>query len=146
MKFTCAVEINAPITKVVELFDNTDNLKEWQQGFVSHEHVSGTPGAVGAKSKLTYNTGKRIIELTETITAKNLHSEMTALYEHSHMVNTMSNRFSPVSQHKTKMETIIEYTKFYGFMPKLMSILTPGTFKKQTQQWLENFKAFVEKK
>ncbi|MBT7040151.1 MAG: SRPBCC family protein, partial [Bacteroidetes bacterium] len=36
MKFSCQVEINAPIDQVLELFVNPDNLKELQDGFISH--------------------------------------------------------------------------------------------------------------
>jgi carbon monoxide dehydrogenase subunit G len=58
MKFTCSIDINAPIEKVVKLWDNPENLKNWQDGFVSIETVSGTPGAAGAKSKITFQKRK----------------------------------------------------------------------------------------
>ncbi len=145
MKFTCFVEIYKPIEKVIQLFDNDDNLKEWQDGFVSMDNISGTPGHAGAKSKLVYNTGKHIIELIETIHVKNLPVEMTALYEHTHRLNTMSNRLTSLGTNKTKWEVVIEYIKFNGIIPKLMALLMPGVFKKQTQKWLDQFKIFAEK-
>jgi hypothetical protein len=144
MKFACSTEINSPINNVVELFGNTDNLKKWQEGFVSFEHISGTPGEKGAKSKIVYNTGKHIIELTETITTNNLPAEITSLYEHKHMTNTMRNCFTPINADQTKMDIYIEYTKFNGVIPKLMAFFMPGVFKKQTQKWLDNFKRFAE--
>ncbi len=55
MKFTCAVKINLPVEKVARLFDDKNNLKDWQEGFVSSESISGKPGEVGAKSKIIYN-------------------------------------------------------------------------------------------
>jgi uncharacterized membrane protein len=146
MKFTCSVEINKPVEKVLELFDNTKNLKEWQDGFVSLEHLSGQPGEPGAKSKLIYKIGKREIELIETISIKNLPQEFSALYETKTMTNTMTNRFIPIGEEKTKYETEIEYTSFNGIMPKIMAFLMPGVFKKQTQKWLDQFKIFAEKK
>ena len=145
MKFTCSVTINAPINKVVELFTNREKLKEWQDGYVGTKQISGTPGTVGAKSKITYKNRKHLMEITETIMVKNLPSEITALYEHEHMVNTMRNNFTPVSPTQTKWESNIEYTKFIGFIPNLMSLVLPGVFKKQTQKWLDNFKVFAEK-
>ena len=145
MKFTCSVEINAPLNKVVELFDNTDNLKKWQEGFVSFDTISGMPGTPGAKSKIVYNSGKHVIELTETIKTKDLPKEMSAFYEHKHMDNFMSNQFSGIDSSRTKMEMHVEYTRFGGIMPKLIAVLMPSIFKKQSQKWLENFKAFVEK-
>jgi len=47
-KFTCTVLIDAPREKVVRLFQDVSTFKEWQNGFVSLEHLSGTPGAPGA--------------------------------------------------------------------------------------------------
>ena len=144
-KFTCTVLIDAPREKVVRLFQDVSTFKEWQNGFVSLEHLSGTPGAPGAKSKIVYDTGKHIIELTETINVSNLPGEKSALYEHKHMVNTMSNRFVPIGPNQTRYEAEIEYTQFIGFVPKTMALLMPGVFKSQVQKQLDRFKVFVEK-
>jgi uncharacterized membrane protein len=145
MKFTCITEINSPINKVAELFGNTNNLKKWQPGLVSYETFRGNAGEVGAKAKIIFNHRNQTMELTETIMVNNLPEELTALYEHKHMTNTMSNRFTPINANQTKMQTDIHYTKFNGFMPKMMALLLPGVFKKQTQKSLDNFKDFVEK-
>jgi hypothetical protein len=144
MKFTCSVEIDLPVKKVVELFDNTENLIEWQDGFINFEPISGTPGEAGSKAKMVYMIRDQEMEILETIKVKNLPEEMTCVYEHIHMVNTMTTRFKEISPNKTKYEAEIEYTKFIGFVPKLMAFLMPGVFKKQTQKWLNQFKAFAE--
>lgn len=44
MKFTTETDINKPTDKVIELFDNADNLSKWMEGLQSFEHISGTPG------------------------------------------------------------------------------------------------------
>lgn len=44
MKYSVDIEINKPIDKVIELFDNPANMKEWMEGLNSFEHISGTPG------------------------------------------------------------------------------------------------------
>ena len=144
MKFTCSVEINAPIAKVVELFDSVENLKKWQTGLVSYDHLSGKQGEPGAKSKIVIETGKHRIELIETILVRNLPHEVTGLYEHEHMVNTMSNRFTPIGENATRYDAEIDYTKFIGFIPKMMALLMPGMFRKQVQKTLDRFKVFVE--
>ena len=144
MKFSCDIEIDLPINKVVELFNNPDNLKEWQDGFEGIEHISGTPGDVGAKTKMFYKSGKRNIVLTETILVNDLPDEFTGKYEAKEMVNTMKNTFHIISENKTRWNAEIEYTEFRGFMPKLMAKLMPGMFKKQVQKWLNQFKSFAE--
>jgi len=147
MKFTCSVEINLPVDEVVELFDSTENLIEWQDGFVKFEPISGAPREEGSKAKMIYMMGKsgQEMEIIETINVKNLPEEMTGLYEHKHMVNTMTTRFKEISTNKTLYEAEIEYTKLIGFVPKLMAFLMPGLFKKQTQKWLNQFKEFAER-
>ena len=144
MKFHCNVIIDLPIDKVIELFDNPDNLKEWQDGFVSYTHLSGTPGEPGAKSKLIYNANGKEIELIETITVRNLPEELSAIFEHHMMTNTMKNSFIAIGMNKTKYDIDIEYTKFNGML-KYLSWLMKGTFKAQTQKWINQFKDFAEK-
>lgn len=144
MKFTCSAEIELPVSKVAELFMNKDNLRFWQQGFISHEHIRGIPGEPGCKSIITIRHGNRTLVLTETIIFKNLPAEIDALYEHEHMTNTMSNRFVSLGPDKTRFDAIVEYTHFRGFLPNVMAFLMPWMFKKQTQKWVNHFKEFAE--
>ena len=57
MKYSTEIEINKPVEKVIELFDNSDNLGKWMEGLHSFEHISGNPGQVGAKSRLKFKLG-----------------------------------------------------------------------------------------
>ncbi|WP_298902196.1 SRPBCC family protein [uncultured Psychroserpens sp.] len=143
MKYTCSVEIDLPIDEVVTLWNNENHFKKWQDGFESIEHLEGTPHTAGAKSKITLS-GKQKIELIETIISSNLPKEKLALYEHIHMTNTQSSRFEDLGNSKTLYTSIVEYTKFNGFMIKLMAKLFPSKFKAQSQKWMNQFKAFAE--
>ena len=145
MKFNCSVEINLPVDKVVELFDNPDNLKEWQDGFVSFEHLSGTAGQPGAKSRIIYKMGRREMELIETITVRDLPREFSGVYEHESMDNTMKNYFIELGPERTRLDAEVEYTEFRGFMVKIMAFLFPGMFKKQVQKWMNQFRDFAER-
>ena len=145
MNFQCSIDINVPIDKVIALFNDPGNFREWQDGFVSYEPISGIPRTVGAKSKINFDTGRHKIELIETIQVMNLPEEMTALYEHKHMVNTMINRFTELPGQKTRFTTDMGYYKFIGFMSKFMALMMPGMFKKQNQKWLAQFKMFAER-
>ena len=120
------------------------NLKKWQDGFVSFEHLSGTPGKPGAKSRMKYQIGKREMELIETITVNNLPQEFSGNYEAKQMINPMTNYFTSPKDNKTTWEAHLEYTQFKGILPKLMAFFMPGVFKKQTQKWLDQFKVFAE--
>ncbi|MFK8038207.1 MAG: SRPBCC family protein [Crocinitomicaceae bacterium] len=144
MKYTSKVDVDLPIAKTAELWNNPTYFKDWQDGFESIEHISGTPNSKGAKSKIVFN-GKRRIELIETIISSNLPDEKVALYEHIHMTNTQTTRFIKMGENKTQYVSEVEYTKFNGFIIKLMAKLFPGKFKAQSQKWMDQFKMFAEK-
>ena len=60
------------------------------------------------------------------------------------MTNTMKVNFESLNKNETRYTSEIEYTKFNGFMIKLMAKLFPGLFKKQVLKWMNQFKTYVE--
>lgn len=143
MKYTCTIEINAPLEKVVALWENEGHFKDWQDGFESIEHLEGIPHTKGAKSKIVLD-GKHRIELLETIISNNLPKEKVALYEHIHMTNTQASRFESIGNNKTLYTSEVEYIQFNGFFIKLIAYFFPSKFKGQSQKWMNQFKVFVE--
>lgn len=142
MKFSQSIEINLPREKVIELFDNPDNMKHWQPGLVSFENISGTPGEVGTKSRLKYKMGKREVEMIETITKRNLPDEFSETYEAKGVWNEVKNYFTEISPDKTEWVAKSEF-QFSGFM-KIMGLIMPGAFKKESYKYLKLFKEFAE--
>lgn len=142
MKYTVEIDIDLPRDRVIELFDSSENMKHWQEGLVSYEHLSGTPGEVGAKMKLQYKMGKREIEMVETITKRELPDEFAGTYEAKNVFNIVDNTFVSVSEDKTKWVSYNEF-QFKGFM-KIIGFLMPGAFKKQSYKYMEDFKQFAE--
>ena len=104
MRFTCTVDLDLPIERVVELYDDPANREHWQDGYLRAEPLSGTPGELGAKARLLFRQGKGEMELIETITVRNPPFEFSATYEHEHMVNTMTNRFTSLDAKTTRWE------------------------------------------
>ena len=142
MKYSSEVIINRPVQKVVDLFDNPNNLKYWQPGLQSFEHISGEPGKPGAKSRIKYKMGKRDIEMIETIKVRNLPDEFSGTYEAKGVWNEVKNHFIPIDANTTKYISETEF-KLSGFM-KLIAWLMPGTFRKQTEKFMKDFKTFAE--
>ena len=141
--YTVEIEIDLPRDRVVELFDDPDNLVKWQAGLQSFEHLSGEPGQPGAKSKLVFKVGKRNVELFETVTERNLPDEFNGMYEWRGGKNTLRNRFIELGPNRTKWESTCDY-EFSGLMMKLMGFLFPGKFHEQNMSFLRSFKAFAE--
>ncbi len=143
MKYSNQIEINLPLERVIELFDNGENLAKWQPGLLSFEHLSGEPGQPGSKSKLRYKMGKRELEMIETITLNELPHRMNGTYEANGTLNIMSNRFEAVDNNTTRWVSDNEF-QFSNFPMKIMGWLMPGSFKKQSYKYMEHFKAFAE--
>jgi hypothetical protein len=76
MKVT--IDISRPIDKVIELFIDKGNFKEWKKDFVRYEPVSGIPGQVGAVTRIV---GKRSIML-ETVLSNDVPAEIVEQYAH----------------------------------------------------------------
>lgn len=146
MKFDCEVTIDLDRDTVIHYWDNSDYMREWQDGLQSFDHMSGEEGKAGAKSRMFYKTGKREFELIETIIENNLPERFVGEYAAKSMVNTMDNSFTEIGPNQTKWEAKLDYTRFNGFLPKLMGVFMKGLFKKETQKWLNQFKEFAERK
>jgi hypothetical protein len=142
MKYTNEIEIDLPIERVVKLFDDPENMKHWQPGLISLEHLSGEPGKVGARYKLLYQMGRRKIEMIETITKRDFPWEFAATYLTRGVLNKVSNKFTRLGPDKTRYVTESEF-HFSGFM-KIIAWLMPGAFRKQSQKFLDDFKKFAE--
>lgn len=142
MKYELEVEIPLPRHRVIELFDNADNLSKWQEGLLGFEHVSGEPGELGAKSKLRYKMGPREVEMVETIVKRNLPEEFSATYEAKGVWNMVENFFDEVNESTTRWRMRNEF-KCSGPM-KVLTFVAPGMFKKQTLKSMNDFRRFAE--
>ncbi len=145
MKFKGSKDINHNKDKLAKIFADPNNLKEYQDGFVRKELISGREGEDGAVSKMYYKHGKHDMELTETITANRLPDSFEASYHHKHMDNTMKCTFTALDNDKTRYAYEFEYTRINWIMPKLMAILFPGMYRKPAEKWMNQFKEFAEK-
>lgn len=144
MNYTTEIIVEVPLDTFVKKMDNVDNMKHWQRGLVSYEHISGTPGEFGAKIKLNFIMGKRKMELIETITKRDLPHEFHANYATKGVDNTQENYFEATSEGHTKWTSKSEFIPL-GFGMKLLTVFMKGAFKKQSYQYMKDFKNFAEK-
>jgi len=141
MKFSCEVEINIPRSKVIELFDDPDNMPKWQPHLIRFKPISGNPGHPNAKSRLTYSSGKGEFELIETVTDRNLPDEFSGTYESKLGFTRIRNRFLDQG---TSTRWIVD-TEFVGSgIMKILSWFMGGAIRKQTSKVVQAFKAFAE--
>ena len=122
--------------------DDPDNMKHWQQGLIGYEQLSASPGQEGSRMSLSYEMGKRKMDLVETIIKKDLPEEIHMTYETKGVHNIQKNYFKEEGE-KTRWVSESEF-QFSGFGMKLMGFLMPGAFKKQSLKYMQDFKAFAE--
>lgn len=143
MKYTSEVIIDLPLMELINKFDSVENMKHWQRGLSSIEHVSGIPGMTGAKMKLTFKIEKRDFEIIETITHRDLPYESHGFYSTKGIDNFQENYFEETSTGSSKWVSKSDYLPL-NFMMGAMLWLMPKSFKKQSMQYMMDFKNFAE--
>lgn len=142
IKYTLEQTINKPIDTVADLLEDPNNLAKWQPGFKSMEHLSGTPGEKGAKTRLAYDMGKREIVMTETILENNLPDQLDLTFDSDKAHNIQKNKLVKVDDNTTKWVSDSEF-QLSGYMI-IFGIFGKGMFKKQSKIYLDKFKEFAE--
>jgi hypothetical protein len=153
MKYTESIEIALPRERVAQLLADPAHLPKWLRGLVLHEPLNGLHGQVGTTSRVVLQMGKQKIEGTETITRRepvDLHeipAEAVVHFDREIVVEGMWNaareRLTEAGPQRTLWESENEY-RFSGLMMRLVGLLMPGAFRKQSRQHMQDFKAFAE--
>ena len=143
MKYSLDILINQPRERVASLFADPEHLPEWQAGLLRYETLEGEPGTEGARSVLRYQIGKKQFEMHETIVSRRPPEEYRMLYEARGVWNQVVNRFTEVEPGVTRWQVETEF-RVRGLM-WFMSLVMPGMFKTQTENYMRQFKIFAER-
>ncbi|MGW4054857.1 SRPBCC family protein [Streptomyces sp. NPDC004779] len=153
MKYTVSIEIALPRERVVQLLADPAQMPKWLRGLVLHEPLSGVHGQVGTRSRVVLQMGQRNFECTETITRREpsdlseipkasvVHFDREIVGEG--MWSAVRDRLTEAGPGTTLWASENEY-RFSGFLMRLVGLLMPGAFRKQSQQHMRDFKAFAE--
>lgn len=142
MEFTNEIIVGIPRERFIELFDEPENLKLWQEGLLSFEAVSGMPGQPGAVSRILYKQGRGTMEMIETVTRRDLPEAFDGTYEAKGVYNSCRNEFHDLGGTSTRWVAHNTFT-FSGFM-KVVALLFGSMFEKQNLKTMNAFKAFAE--
>lgn len=142
MKYSNEIVVDLPRAEFIQKMDNPENMKHWQRGLIAYELLSKKPGQEGSRMSLSYQMGKRKMEMVETIIKRNLPEEMHTTYDAKGVHNIQKNYFRD-EDGKTRWISESEF-QFSGLGMKLMGLLMPGAFKKQSLKYMQDFKNFAE--
>ncbi|THA87042.1 SRPBCC family protein [Streptomyces sp. A0592] len=153
MKYTVSIEVALPRERVVQLLADPAHLPQWLRGLVLHEPLTGAHGQVGTTSRVVMQMDKRTMELTETITRReplDLHGIPRGSVVHfdreivgEGMWSAVRDRLTEAGPGATLWVSENEY-RFSGVLMRLVGLLMPGAFRKQSLQHMQDFKAFAE--
>ena len=145
MKCQLELEIDRPREHVVALFLDPENLTAWQPDLVSYEQIGdGDPVAVGARLKQIHRMGRQQAEMIRTVTRNEYPEAFGATFETDGIWNLIENRFFDIDGMRTKWEVDAEF-RCSGVFLKLMMMISPGMFRRQTLKFMQRFKAFAER-
>ena len=142
MEYTVSNTINKPLNEVVEKFKEPDGAVKWMEGLQRVEHLSGTPGTLGAKSDFHFLHKKKEMKMTETVLEENLPDQIKFGYEGPTGSNEVEIRFEKINDSSVKQINTSSFD-LKGFM-KVMGVLFKGMFKKQSLKHMNGFKAYCE--
>ncbi len=153
MKYTVSIEIAMPLEEVVQLLADPAHLPKWLRGLVVHEPLNGEHGQVGTKSRVVMQMGQQEIEGIEIITRRepaDLHEISKESVVHfdreiavKGMWSAVRDRLTEAGPDTTLWVSESEY-RFNNLLMRLVGILMPGSFRKQSLQHMQDFKAFAE--
>ena len=147
IKYSEEIIINSNIEKVIDLFDNPYNMKQYMYGFESYTVIKGNLNEIGTISEININfndndkTESKII-MIEEILSNNLPIEKKLQYTSNGILNIVTNKFEKISENETKFINEQEFV-FNTYM-KLLFYFSKSSLKYQTRLYLNNFKDFVE--
>jgi len=141
MKYNHTIVINHSRGRVLELMMATEHMPKWQRGLTVVETLEGEPFTLNAKTRLVFDTGKKSLEMTETLIDMRLPDAYTAVYETDELWHRISYMFSELDG-KTLWSTENEFV-FSGFM-RFLGPLMKKAFMKRTEYEMARFKDFVE--
>ena len=143
-KYTAQVSINKPITEVFEVFNNPENSKNWIPEIKFFEVINNNPGKIGSMYKIVIDNKGSDINMTEKVLAYVPNQKITLLFNAENMLKTDDYLFTEKGNTTTLTLRASCQSETY-----LMACIFPyfkGTFKKQDQAYLTNFKKFIEQK
>ena len=107
IKYSEEIVIDSNIEKVIDLFDNPHNMKQYMYGFESYTVIKGNINEIGTISEININFNdsskkETKIIMTEEILINNLPKEKKLLYKSNGILNIVTNKFEKLSENETR--------------------------------------------
>ncbi|WP_297693285.1 SRPBCC family protein [uncultured Eudoraea sp.] len=136
------ITVNKPLAESWAVSQDEERMADWLDGFQKIEHVSGTPGTVGAVSDVYFIDDGQEMVIRETITDIVPNESITMTFENDFMNMDYILRMSEM-EGKTKISSSTTAVGNGMFSKSLMALMS-GTFVSQEETNLFNLKRTIE--
>lgn len=140
--YTASIKINKPLESVFKEFNDMENTKKWIPEIKSIDTISSNYAITGSVFKIAIDNQGETINMTEKVVAYIPNEKVTLFYDAENMLKTNDYIFS-----EENGVTNIVLNATCSSDSYILSCLFPyfkGTFRNQDQQYLTNFKEFLE--
>ncbi len=143
VKYTAEVEINKPIEKVFEDFQNVDLMKKWLPEVKSIDPIEEKEGIIGSTYKMVVTNQGQEIEMIEKIIDYIPNKKMTFQFDSDQMIKVDDYNFIANGNSTKVVQHCSVNSKSF-----LMGCLLPyfkGSLKDLSLSYMNKFKEAVEK-
>jgi uncharacterized membrane protein len=142
--YSAEVTVNKPVEKAFKTFNNSENIKNWIPEVKSFEVINENPGKTGSEYKIVVENQGQEIAMTEKVMAYVPNEKVTLFFDAENMLKKDDYNFTEKDGITTI--TLNSSCRSESYIMACMFPYFKGTFQKQDQTYLNNFKQFVEKK
>ena len=143
ISYDCEIVVDKPISESWAVTQDEEKLKDWLPTIQKIEHISGTPGTVGAVSDVHFDNDGQMMTIRETITDLVPEKSISMTYTSDFM--NMDYTLNMADENgKTKIYTSTT-TEGNGMISKSMMVLIAGSIEAQEETNLANLKETIER-
>lgn len=134
--------VDKPVAEAWAVTQDEEKMSEWLTGYQKIEHISGTPGTVGAVSDMHFVENGKNTVIRETITEIVPEKSISMTFENDFMDMDYTMTIAPENGNsKINSYTTVEGN---GIFAKPMTTIFAGSFKNQEQTNLSKLKSTIE--
>ncbi len=142
LEYDCEIMVNKPVAEAWAVAQDEEKMSEWLPGYERSEHVSGTPGNVGAVSLIHFDNEGEKMSIKETITEIVPNKSVTMKFESDFMDMDYKMSISEIDG-KSKIKSHTEAAG-NGMVSKSIMALVSGSVEDQEVKNLESLKKAIE--
>jgi len=143
LTYDCEIIIDKPLAESWAVSQDDTKLKDWLEGFQKNEHISGTPGTVGAVSDIYFIQDGEEMSIRETIKEINPNKSISMLFEMDFMnIDYTMTMVNVDGNTKISSNSVVTGN---GMFAKSFIALIGSTFSAQEDNNLNNLKQVIEK-